>query len=60
MSKNLDIINFVVSLITKTVVIPFLSNQSHQPIAQKRHLSYELQNAIIFRKFLSPFCHHKC
>jgi len=32
MNKNLDIINFAVSLIIKAVVIPFLSNQSHQPI----------------------------
>jgi hypothetical protein len=32
MSKNLDIINFVVSLIIKAVVTPFLSNQSHQLI----------------------------
>jgi len=28
MSKNLDIINFVVSLIIKAVVIPFLSDHS--------------------------------
>jgi len=36
MSKNPDIINFVVSLIIKAVVIPFLSNQSHQPIRRTR------------------------
>ncbi len=37
MSKNLDIINFVVSLIIKAVVIPFLSNQSHQPISRTKY-----------------------
>jgi len=31
MNKNLHIINFAVSLIIKAVVIPFLSDQSHQP-----------------------------
>jgi hypothetical protein len=35
-SKNLDIINFVVSLIIKAIVIPFLSNHSTNPsVAQK-------------------------
>jgi len=63
MSKNLDIINFVVSLIIKAVVIPFLSNQSHQPISRTRkspfpraskrqnsskfHLFQELENTLI-------------
>ena len=32
MSKNLDIINFVVSLIIKAFVIQLLSDQSHLPI----------------------------
>jgi len=53
MSKNFDIINFVVSLIIKAVVIPFLSNQSHQLIAQESHPSHELQNARILRKVTS-------
>jgi len=35
-SKNFDIINFVVSLIIKAVAIPFLSNQPHQPIRHKK------------------------
>jgi len=36
MNKNLNIINFVVSLIIKAVVIPFLSDQSHQPISRTK------------------------
>ncbi len=36
MSKDLDIINFVVSLIIKAVVILFLSKQSHQPTSHTK------------------------
>jgi len=35
-SKKFDIINFVVSLIIEAVAIPFLSNQSHQPIRRTK------------------------
>jgi len=37
MNKNLDIINFALSLIIKAVVIPFLLNQSHQPISRTKY-----------------------
>jgi len=37
MNKNLDIINFALSLIIKAVVIPFLSNQSYQPISRTKY-----------------------
>jgi hypothetical protein len=65
MNKNLDIINFAVSLIIKAVVIPFLSNHSHQPISRtkkspfpraakrqnpsKSHLLQKLENTLIFK-----------
>ena len=52
MSKYLDAINFVVSLIIKAVVIPFLSNQSHQPIGRTK---YTLPTSCKMSEFFDKF-----